>query len=65
MKLTTDDHRERNRTTTITQGVATKIGNKLWEGEGWSARQTLDYFPEYLNGSHQYQFPNVSRIVAD
>ena len=61
MKLTTDDHRERNRTTTITQGVVTKIGNKLWNDRDY----TLDYFPEYLNGSHQYQFPNVSRIAAD
>ena len=45
----------------ITQGVATRIGNKLWTETDY----TLDYFPEYLNGSHQYQFPNVSRIAAD
>jgi len=36
----------------ITQGVETRIGNKLWTNRDY----TLDYFPEYLNGSHQYQF---------
>ena len=45
----------------ITQGVATRIGNKLWTNRDY----TLDYFPEYLNGSLQYQFAYVSRIEAD
>merc|ERR1712038_82654 len=55
VKWTTDDHRDGGAITTITQGVATKIGNKLWNN--WD--KTLDYFPEYLNGSHQYQFEHT------
>ena len=49
----------------ITQGVATRIGNKLFDSKLTDSDDTLDYFPEYLNGSLQYQFANVSRIEAD
>jgi len=64
----TDDHRDGGVINTITQGVATKIGNKLWTNMDNTIYKdnTLDYFPEYLNGSHQYQFEHsVSRIAAD
>ena len=63
MKWTSDDPRDGGRTHTISQGVATKIGNKIWKD--WDT--ALKYFPDYLNGSYHYQFKlsTVSRFAVD
>jgi len=45
----------------ITQGVATRIGNKLFDSKVTDSDDTLDYFPEYLNGSLQYQFARTKK----
>ena len=41
---------------TITKGVSTKIGNKIWTNKDIFPLTT---FPDILTGSYHYQFPYV------